>query len=94
MVSVSVDSPRQDSVVVEAGDWTPADGFREGGKCYQNTAFVGPHEVDCKKWGPLPKKVKECAAGVVIAAFAAYFTRNPVAAAAATTAAGCGAAAF
>jgi hypothetical protein len=81
-------------VTVSADSWTPADGFRDGNKCYRNYAFSGPHEVPCGNQHPLPAPVRQCAATVFIAGLSAYFTGNPVVAGMSTTAAGCGAVLF
>lgn len=83
-----------DQGIVSANGWTPADGFRDGNKCYRNYAFSGPHEVPCGSQHPLPAPVRQCAAAVAIAGFSAYFTGNPVVAGMSTTAAGCGAVLF
>lgn len=89
-VQVDVGGPaKSDTVVVEAADWTPSDGFRSGGKCYENHAFSGVAQVPCSRWHPLPKPVRQCAAAVIIAGIGAYLTGNPVIAAGGTTAGGC-----
>lgn len=77
LTSTSFVGPTRPTESVAAGQWTPSDGFRDGGKCYQNIAFSGPREVPCSSWSPLPPKVRQCTAGIAIAATLGYLFHQP-----------------
>lgn len=81
---------KQQPQVSQASNWTPANGYRADGKCYEVIGQGGfSEQVSCSSWHPVPKQVRQCAAAVFIAGISAFFTHVPVLPAAGTTGGGC-----
>lgn len=77
------------SVASDSG-WTPANGYRVNGKCYVVIGQGGfSQQVPCSDWGPVPKKVRQCAAGVLFGAAVAWWFKQEIKPAVVAVGSGC-----